>query len=697
MMQTGKTTSAMNLLLLAALRKLRSTAKVVFLYAALGMVCSGVARAQIAPGPLSRAHADLDSVTKCTSCHDPGTRRLKCLDCHTEIRRRIEAKTGFHSRAYKSSVDETDCARCHAEHRGSKTPLIPLDRQKFDHSAQTGFVLEGKHREQKCENCHTIAKIAPSARSEIKVKNLNQSFLGLRRECTGCHQEPHQNQLGTDCLKCHAMAGWKPASKFNHAGARFQLTGQHQQIQCAKCHSRNEAGRASETQGQPAPADDNTSAPKKLVLFKGLSFNGCPSCHTDPHHGAFQDVKLSGKCEECHNTGGWKNNRPGKEVNHSLAKFRLVGKHTELACSKCHKQSDFKRPIAHELCRDCHEDPHKGQFASRAEGSDCSACHNTTSYKPPLFDRTAHMRVFPLEGKHSTLECVKCHQPAGRDARYKTGKLLCPACHTERADPHGGEFAAEPHSNKCDQCHTQAGFTPTTFTVERHAQTQFPLTGKHTEVECHKCHKPLAPEGANAAAQVASLKASIPAGKTTEPDSRRQYRFPSRNCDVCHTDPHGISPEANLACATCHVTQEWKSPLPFDHSRTRFNLAGSHQDPDKPIACTKCHKPSGQASVGAAATAPVFSRVSTDCSRCHVEKDPHGGQFSSAERQTDCSSCHAPAAWKPSTFNHSQARFVMDNRHRNVDCQKCHKDEDVKGKTVRIYRDTPVECVRCHK
>ena len=62
-----------------------------------------VGQAQISPGPLSRAHQGLEGLTKCASCHAFGTakRSFKCLECHVEINKRVEAKTGFHARAYK--------------------------------------------------------------------------------------------------------------------------------------------------------------------------------------------------------------------------------------------------------------------------------------------------------------------------------------------------------------------------------------------------------------------------------------------------------------------------------------------------------------------------------------------------------------------------------------------------------------------
>src|SRR5438067_335633 len=142
-----------------------------------------MAHAQIAPGPLSHAHEQLEGLTKCGSCHAFGaaSSNFKCLECHAEIKHRVEAKTGFHGRNYNALPGETDCRRCHQEHKGQTTPLIHLDRQSFDHLAQTGFALVGKHKEQKCGACHVATKIPAAAKSEIKVKDPNHSFLGLRR------------------------------------------------------------------------------------------------------------------------------------------------------------------------------------------------------------------------------------------------------------------------------------------------------------------------------------------------------------------------------------------------------------------------------------------------------------------------------------------------------------------------------------
>ena len=526
------------------------------------------------------------------------------------------------------------------EHNGQKFVLARLDRNSFDHAAQTGFTLQGKHRAQKCENCHNQSKIVAGARQEIRIKNLDRTFLGLGRECLSCHQDQHRGQLGFDCASCHTQDSWKPAPGFSHTRARFQLTGLHRNVACQKCHV-------------PAPGE-------KTAAFKGLAFGACRDCHKDPHHGAFQEARPNATCESCHNTGGWKNNRPAGAFDHSATKFALRGKHAAQLCPACHKSSDFHQPVAHDRCQDCHKDPHTGQFAGRAAGSDCGSCHTENGYKPTLFDREAHNRsAFPLEGKHAGVACSKCHQPEGRGAVYKTGKLVCSACHE---DKHGGQFASAPYNNRCELCHTTAAFRPDTFSAERHAQTQFPLTGKHVSVTCRDCHKPLG--------------------------ESRQFHFAVRTCNTCHNDPH----ETKLSCETCHTTEQWKPAGSYEHSPARFRVDGAHLK----VSCIQCHR-AAPVENGAAAKPSVFARTPVHCSECHAAKDVHGGQFRANGLEEDCSACHLTERWDGKSFNHDRARFALDIAHRQVPCENCHKNQmEVGAKMVRVYRGTPADCVKCH-
>ena len=53
--------------------------------------------AQLSPGDLTTAHADLEGMSNCTQCHDLGNKvtNAKCLECHKEIKALITRKEGL--------------------------------------------------------------------------------------------------------------------------------------------------------------------------------------------------------------------------------------------------------------------------------------------------------------------------------------------------------------------------------------------------------------------------------------------------------------------------------------------------------------------------------------------------------------------------------------------------------------------------
>jgi len=294
------------------------------------------ALAQISPGELSRAHSSLEGPLQCAQCHTFGAGRpeFKCLGCHTEIRERITAKRGYHARVADLSKRDVDCARCHTEHNGKDFDVVrwPTPKEKFDHR-EAGFMLEGRHANLNCQQCHRSQNLAPQ-NAVSAPKNPSRTFLALSPQCNSCHRDVHQSTLGTDCSRCHSATGWKPASQFNHNSTKFTLTGLHQNVACDKCHrpSGNSPGHAQ---------------------FKGLAFSDCTPCHTDPHKGAFVAA-----CGSCHTTAGWRQTRLTSNFDHQRTSFPLKGKHEAIVCSKCHKTSNFKASISHVKCLDCHTDSH---------------------------------------------------------------------------------------------------------------------------------------------------------------------------------------------------------------------------------------------------------------------------------------------------------------------------------------------------
>ncbi|MEO5923701.1 MAG: hypothetical protein ABIR70_07750 [Bryobacteraceae bacterium] len=609
------------------------------------LLAAGSLRAQISPGPLSRAHQDLEGSAKCNSCHvfGLGQKALKCMDCHQEIGRRVAAKTGFHAGAFKATANQLDCARCHAEHNGKQYQITKFDRASFDHAKNGGFELQGKHTSLKCDGCHTAARVKVNV-SEIRVKDKSKTFLGMGRECAQCHQDPHKGEFGVECTSCHTQTKWKPAELFDHSKSSYPLTGKHAVANCSGCHK--------PVWGESMPR------------FRELRYSSCDNCHTDPHRGSFENASFQGGCANCHITAGWKSLKSDAGFNHSRTKFPLLAKHSDVACFKCHTNSDFSKPVAHVLCADCHKDIHQGQFAKRASGSDCAACHNEQGFKPALFTLEMHQQsAFPLQGKHESVKCESCHKPAGLDTKYKLTTTTCQSCHT---DPHGAQFKAEPFADRCEMCHTQNNFHPSTYTLTKH-QAKFALTGAHQAVVCADCHQPL-----RGAVSVAA----------------RQYHFSVQNCTSCHMDPH----ETRESCETCHGTSQWKTLRTFNHSATRFTLEGAHQT----VTCTGCHRPVKAASINAkTAASPNFAKTPTLCHECH--EDIHGGQFMSAGQDKECTACHTITNWSSRTFDHSKTKFALDGAHEKVRCAQCHTQTlKIDARETRLYRDAPLECKACH-
>jgi len=355
----------------------------------------------------------------------------------------------------------------------------------------------------------------------------------------------------------------------------------------------------------------------------------------------------------------------------------LVGKHQQVDCLACHRNGDFKQPLTFQKCMDCHQDEHRGQFAKRTGGPECSACHNLEGFKPSTFGLKEHASTaYPLQGKHGSLQCAQCHTPRGKETLYAIKFERCLDCHK---DEHQAQFAAAPYLNRCEQCHTLDGFRPSTFGLTRHKQSRFILTGAHLAVTCQDCHK---------------------TGRPSSPQIRSAvlYHFQDVSCTTCHEDPHRgqfrermerTNNGKALGCEVCHSTKSWKELSRFDHSQTSFALVGAH----RAVACIDCHKPPN---LETKLINVDFRSAPKQCEECHA--DVHDAQFARARSITGCADCHNSTRWKPSLFDHDkQTTFSLQGAHRNVGCAECHKlTRLINGKSVLFYKPTPKECVTCH-
>ncbi|MFZ6819281.1 cytochrome c3 family protein [Undibacterium sp. Ji22W] len=252
--------------------------------------------------------------------------------------------------------------------------------------------------------------------------------------------------------------------------------------------------------------------------------------------------------------------------------------------------------------------------------NECSQCH-------AKFDKNAQTKL-----------CLDCHKPIAVDVQNKTGM-------------HGRII-----DNQCKSCHTEHKGRGTKITILDkphfdHKKTDFPLLGKHKEIQkCESCH----------------------IGKA-------KFREASMLCNDCHQKiDHDKGHRGSLGkqCENCHNETTWKETK-FDHEKTKFSLLGGKH---KEVKCQSCH------------IDRIYNTAPKDCYSCHKQDDQdkgHKGRFS-----TKCDSCHSDKGWKTIKFNHNiDTQYPLKGKHLNSKCDSCHTPE--RGNVFRQKLSS--KCVDCHK
>jgi hypothetical protein len=218
----------------------------------------------------------------CTACHlnarnlfDLETTPQDCEACHL--------KDDAHQARFGAN-----CGVCH-----SPDGWKPA---KFDHNL-ADFKLTGKHIDIECKECHQ-----------------DDVYSSTPDQCGQCHaqDDEHNGRFGLDCGLCHSTAAWEPAS-FDHALAKFQLTGAHINVACEKCHINGQYCHTT-TAWRPAPyngphifpmnhGDAKTCADCHLPTLTTWT---CYTCHNQGEMISKHSEKGIGNfdnCLECHPTG----------------------------------------------------------------------------------------------------------------------------------------------------------------------------------------------------------------------------------------------------------------------------------------------------------------------------------------------------------------------------------------------------------
>jgi hypothetical protein len=490
-----------------------------------------------------------------------------------------------------------------------------------------------------CTACHELGNKVTSA----KCMECHKEIKSLIDAKKGYHTSAEVK--GKDCFACHSDHHGRnfqivrfDTIKFNHQLASYELKGKHAKISCSACHKK-----------AFIKTKDSQKTGGKSYL--GLDTK-CVSCHVDYH----QKTLSTNDCASCHGHDSFK---PAPNFKHQNTKYPLTGKHSEVACLKCHPKElkegkDFQKfsGITFSKCTDCHKDVHENKF-----GQDCRKCHSENSFHQitavSSFDHTK--TDYPLIGKHLALDCKKCHK-GSYTAPIKFAR--CTDCH---ADYHKGQFSKKDPKSDCRDCHNEKGFPGSSYSFERHNKTNFKLEGAHAATPCLLCHKK---------------------------EKDWQFGEMDKRCIACHENIHKnhikdkFIPEGQ--CESCHNVINW-SNVKFDHKITDFQLQGKHAEK----TCRDCHfkKESDDQIV------QKFAELKGNCEECHT--DVHQKQFIS-NGVNECTLCHGFGNWKAEKFDHSKTRFKLDGGHQKVECKKCHLPNTANPVPYIKYRNTEMLCKSCH-
>ena len=564
--------------------------------------------------------------------------------------------------------------------------------------------LGDKVSDRKCLECHTEIQSLINKKSGYHAESSVKA-----KDCFECHSDHHGRKF--DMVRFDE-------DNFDHDLTGYELEGKHEEVDCRKCHvSENIADK---------------EIKKRKNTYLGLD-ETCLSCHDDYHQ-----KTLSKTCVDCHDMEGFK---PVPKFDHDVADFQLKGEHANVDCLECHQMTtrngkDFQEftDLSFNDCVSCHDDPHNNQL----EGQ-CTQCHTETAFTDFIgkgnFDHD--LTDFTLRGKHKTEDCFSCHSKSSDplevfQRRSNVNENSCVKCHD---DTHEGKYG-----NECVKCHRESSFLSLrSMGFFDHTTTDYPLEGKHKEIDCRQCHEkrfttpidftacnnchddyhsgefkengvspdcvechslekgfdyslytleqhqetefPL--EGAHSATPCFACHVS-------EDDKRWTFRELGETCVDCHQDIHeGYISEKYYPkddCRTCHINDAWTT-VDFDHDQTQWPLKGKHTE----VSCRECHFI--EIADNKAGTEQEFANLDTKCISCHENK--HDETFA-IDGVTDCTRCHVTSSWFPETFNHDLTDFPLEGEHAKIQCSACHEVANVSGEIEVIYKIQKFRCIDCH-
>jgi len=336
----------------------------------------------------------------------------------------------------------------------------------------------------------------------------------------------------------------------------------------------------------------------------------------------------------------------------------------------------------------------------------CESCHVPVSFHTIEFD---HAKTrFPLAGKHDKAKCLSCHS-------VENFSLVGGACVSCHEDVHAGSLGVD-----CERCHSPRGWSA--FEAEEiHAQTNFPLAGRHLLADCLSCHHEQLPN---------------------------RFAETPTQCYSCHqaqyeaaSNPDHVATGFPTDCEQCHGFFSWRPAVMPEHDGFFPIFSGTHRDkwedcstchttPGNPrvFSCLTCHEHDQAPMDGVHQGIPGYAYASAQCYDCHPTGEKgrfteHDGQFFPIYSGThtgtwsDCAVCHTDPSTR-AVFDcltcHEHDQTPMDGAHQGItgyayasaQCYACHPTGQ-KGRFVEhdaqffpiysgVHNGTWSSCATCH-
>ena len=557
-------------------------------------------------------------------CHESGKQVVArlCLDCHKDLGAELAASRGLHGKQYKGQAVRGLPRRAPRPQHASSMRWPGGAMEKLDH-ALTGWTLDGGHTKVACLKCHT--KTSPLGKPQ---------FVGTKTACGGCHKDPHAGRFGDRLPEVprRRRRGRRSIARRSITSSRASAHRQARDRRVREVPHRHAA------EVEAARVRDLRVVPRRIRTRAQFKPKPCTDVSRHRRAGTSGADKMR--------------DEPPQAVARDRPRAgRRARRATTAATTSRRRRAG--------TCASCHQPVHLATFGTR-----CESCHASIKWVglPESIGRDNHGKTrYPLAGKHTAVACARCHADAAaaREAipRASRSARAWPATPTM----HKGEFAAR-KQGECAQCHTVAGFAPTTFGIAEHATTKFALDGKHVATPCSGV-----PPGAPAAARLPRRQAAV----------RRLSREPAR---------HAVR-DRDGAGRLRHVPQHRRLAPAEDRS---LDVAARRRARADGVRRVSRRAAAGRPARGVSAASRATARAATTTST----------PGSSARRAPikDCKTCHDATTFKiGAAFDHGKTRLPARRQAPAAPCAQCHAAETLRnGSTAVRWRLGYQQCKDCH-